>query len=296
MVTPSPKRVFIGDIKSKLLKPALTTHYVVDIQPPETGFFTDRDVDTGATKRYDRITLGCVEASLPGSSLATIDIDNDFHGVSEKHAYRRIYDDRIDFTFFVDSQEYYIIRFFETWISYVVDEQRTDFDLPTYTYRVNFPSRSSKDKDGGYYAPNLGIIKFERDFTKSGSKGLKYQFINAFPISISSMPVSYEQSNLLKCTVSFSYSRYRLDDGYDFANVSETEETPTSPTSPFTNTELSNFFTNIPTDFSKYKFTKAQLEPRAFSNNPENPFNSLSQSIITQNVFDIRKGGSLESE
>jgi hypothetical protein len=35
-----------------------------------------------------------------------------------------------------------------------------------------------------------------------------YQFINAYPISINSMPVSYDASQLLKCTVSFTYSRY----------------------------------------------------------------------------------------
>ena len=37
---------------------------------------------------------------------------------------------------------------------------------------------------------------------------MEYRFINAFPISINSMPVSYDQSDLLKCTVSFTYSRY----------------------------------------------------------------------------------------
>jgi len=37
---------------------------------------------------------------------------------------------------------------------------------------------------------------------------LNYEFIGAYPISISSMPVSYEASSLLKCTVSMSYLRY----------------------------------------------------------------------------------------
>lgn len=232
----TPRKVLVSEIKSKLLKPALTTHYIVDIQPPETKFLTSREIDLGPNKRYDRITLGCVEASLPGSSLATIDIDNDYAGISEKHGYRRIYDDRIDFTFFVDAEEYYSIRFFEAWIAYVVNEQRSGFDLPNYTYRVNFPGKSADKDIGGYYANDLSITKFERDFTTftNISKGLKYKFINAFPISISSMPVSYEQSNLLKCSVSFSYSRYRIDDGYNPSEVEKTEEisTETNPISP----------------------------------------------------------------
>jgi hypothetical protein len=37
---------------------------------------------------------------------------------------------------------------------------------------------------------------------------LNYEFIGAYPISISSMQVSYESSSLLKCTVSMSYLRY----------------------------------------------------------------------------------------
>ena len=37
---------------------------------------------------------------------------------------------------------------------------------------------------------------------------MSYQFIGAFPISIAATPVSYDQSDILKCTVSFSYMRY----------------------------------------------------------------------------------------
>ena len=37
---------------------------------------------------------------------------------------------------------------------------------------------------------------------------LEYEFVRSFPIAISSMPVSYDASNLLSCNVSFSYIRY----------------------------------------------------------------------------------------
>ena len=33
-------------------------------------------------------------------------------------------------------------------------------------------------------------------------------FIGAYPISVSSMPVSYDSSSLLKCSVSMTYLRY----------------------------------------------------------------------------------------
>jgi hypothetical protein len=199
------KKESISSLKHKLLRPSLTSHYLCTFTLPDSGFFTDRKISVSAEKLYDRLSLACNEASLPGSSLATIDINNDYHGVSEKHAYRRLYDDRADFTFYVDGEEYYIIKLFQTWIAYCVDEQYigeriTGYD---YTYRVNYPEK--------YYAPAMSISKFERDYgLSSGSDALVYNFVGAFPISISSMPVSYDSSNLLKCTVSFSYQRYYL--------------------------------------------------------------------------------------
>lgn len=210
--------VKMSEIKSKLLRPALTSHFLCYFQPPQTGFldarlkqlFTTND----STNRYDFLSLACSEASLPGSSLMTHEINNDYTGVTERHAYRRAYDDRADFTFYVDAEKYYVIKFFESWIGYAVNEQYGESGKSvaksTYNYRINFPKN--------YYADSMSITKFERDFDLDPSKfrpsgsgsALEYNFINAYPISINSMPVSYDQSQLLKCTVSFTYSRYWL--------------------------------------------------------------------------------------
>jgi hypothetical protein len=82
-------------------------------------------------------------------------------------------------------------------MSYIVNEQISGgVEDTNFSYRVNFP------KD---YKSTIYINKFEKDHT---GKVLQYRFINAYPISINSMPVSYESSQLLKCTVSFTYSRY----------------------------------------------------------------------------------------
>jgi len=37
---------------------------------------------------------------------------------------------------------------------------------------------------------------------------LEYEFLKAYPISIDSIPVTYDTSQLLKCTVNFNFSRY----------------------------------------------------------------------------------------
>ena len=209
MAEPQPQVTSMSKIKSKLLRPALTSNFLCEFQPPSplldsanSGFIRDR-VNAGFIgANYDRenqelITLSCSEASLPGSSLATHEINNDFTGVTERHAYRRQYDDRADFTFYVDL-EYRIIDFFENWMSYIAGEDNIqDQTKPNYSYRVNFPN--------SYKTDALYITKFERDYL---GRQFTYQFINAYPISINSMPVSYEASQLLKCTVSFTYSRY----------------------------------------------------------------------------------------
>ncbi len=210
MAVPPPLVKKISDIKSTLLRPALTSHFVCQFTPPEPvkNFIKERidkakipsiDYQPSNPNDIDLITLSCSEASLPGSSLATIDIDNDYHGVSEKHAYRRLYDDRADFTFYVDS-DYKIITFFENWISYCAGEDKIfEQRTPTFSYRANYPKL--------YKTENLYITKFERDLNVA-KKFLQYQFINAYPISLSSIPVSYDTSSLLKCNVSFFYSRY----------------------------------------------------------------------------------------
>lgn len=208
----SPKPIKIRDLKGFILKPALTSTYIVNIQPPNKKAIQEKmeayGIQNTATLRTDFLSIPCSEASLPGSSLATNEIIDDYTGVTERHAYRRLYDDRISLTFYVDYKQYYVIKFFEAWLSVAANEQLKGFEDPDYTYRVSFP------KD--YYADAFTVSKFEKnygsDIASSEEFGnvLQYNFIQAFPISIDSIPLSYDSSQLLKCTVSFSYSRYKI--------------------------------------------------------------------------------------
>tara|TARA_Y100000004_G_scaffold173365_1_gene211155 strand:- start:45 stop:872 length:828 start_codon:yes stop_codon:yes gene_type:complete len=223
MVAKRPTSVGLSKLKSKLMRPATTSHFLCQFQPPTSiesfasaragvGFLgASAYNDSGGA---ELIELSCASASLPGSSLATHEINNDFTGVTERHVYRRQYDERSDFTFYVD-HNYRVIDFFENWMSYIVGEDEIT-DQPDiqqnrqYSYRMNFPN--------DYKTDNLYITKFEKDYNSPQKLGeelvprvLTYQFINAFPISINSMPVSYEGSDVLKCTVSFTYSRYVIN-------------------------------------------------------------------------------------
>jgi hypothetical protein len=249
-VTPTPKK--IADIKLNLLRPALTSHFAVTIPKPNGGDFGEFLKDNGVILNQEKLNLMCSEAVLPGSNLATFEINDNFHGVTERHAYRRVYDDRIDLTFYVNADEvgsYLPIRYFETWMKYIVDESRGEqpdknagSEDREYFYRVRYPEGKN-----GYTADGLTVTKFERDYTQT----LEYKFIRAFPISINSMPVSYDSSSLLKCTVSMSYIRYVLIQGSNRAKPQSPTRSSGDPSNPnFTATpqqiaQVNSFNSNI---------------------------------------------------
>ena len=241
-----PAKVSVDKIKANLLRPALTSHFEVEIQKPSklSDSYLSANGLPGFTGKQSKLNLLCSEATLPGSSLATHENNSDFTGVTEKFAYRRLYDDRIDFTFYVDADNYLPIKYFESWIKFIVGESKSadaksgklPISYSNYFYRVKYPN--------DYIAQSgLKVKKFERDHT--GTE-LTYNFVSAYPIAVTSMPVSYDASSLLKCTVSFSYIRYYIE---SLRGSTETE-TPGSRTvtrspngaadSPFTGAQLDN--------------------------------------------------------
>ena len=206
----SPKTM--QQIKNNLLNPALTSHYGVSIGlPPAVQNMVSGIGDAGG--QQSQLNLMCTEAVLPGSNLATTQISNNYTGVTERYAHRRVFDDRINLTFYVNGDNYLPIRVFEAWQSYIMNEHQ-DLDNgtnkalnPNYNYRNRYPQGPD-----GYTADGLTVTKFERDYMNS----LTYTFVKSYPISINSMPVSYDTSNLLKCTVSLTYLRYVVNQTDEF--------------------------------------------------------------------------------
>ena len=201
MATPKPKARNVADLKASILRPSLTSTYECHFSIPSGALSTmaswmnSRGLPYDSTLKKD-ITLSCREASLPGTSLATHTLDNDRSGVTERHVYRRQFDTTASFTFYVD-HDYNIINFFENYIAFIVNEPKnTDVEKDNFFYRVSFPKE---------YKTEIFIRKFERDYN---GDNLVYKFLNAYPISINQMPVSYEQSQILLCTVNFNFSRY----------------------------------------------------------------------------------------
>ena len=149
----------VSDIKSALLRPALTSNFEVKIAIPA-------ELQSFVGTEQDNLNLRCSEASLPGSQIATMENLNDHTGVTERLAHRRMFDDRINFTFYVDANKYFPIRFFEKWMRYVTDEDNLadtqrgtqagiDKTSPSYHYRMRYP-----DGNNGYRVDGVQVVKY----------------------------------------------------------------------------------------------------------------------------------------
>ena len=209
-VTPRPYRT--SELKSRITNLAQTSVYQIKIQPPPGvfQFLKEFGREFDYIREGENLEILCESAVLPGSAAATHDVTNDYAGVSEKMVYRRMYDGNMDLTFLVD-HDYNVIEFFDGWIDYTtgvgVNQNRNMYKSRYANYRMSYPND---------YRSEMYLTKFEKDVAYPGSsssssaepKQLQYTLVGAFPESITSMPVSYGASDLLRCTVSMSYIRY----------------------------------------------------------------------------------------
>ena len=205
-----PEKLTVSTIKSRLLNVAQTSLYRLTLSiPPAVGASLNL-----TTADYENINLMCSEATLPGSSINTHEVTNDYHGVTEKMGYRRMYDETIGLTFYVD-RNYKVIELLEGWMDYITGINDKDkFKSPYKNYRMSYPTTYKRD----IYLTKFEKDQFTRDFsdTRGGSRTtsrsiLDYTFIRAFPLSLTAIPVSYEASDVLKCNVSFNFIRYVVE-------------------------------------------------------------------------------------
>ena len=243
----------VGAIKSKILNPALTSHFYVQIGFPQSarGFLNDNIV---GGVNPEQLNLLCSEANLPGSSFNTHENNNDYVGVTERFAYRRVYDDRIELTFYVDADKYTPIRFFESWMKYISGETVRDSSSPYSSYKFKYPD----DPEKGYRGDFLSIYKFERSYTN----WISYKFVGVYPISIVSMPISYDASSLLKCTVHMTYLRYIIS-----PNINQ--KAPTTSFPPSLSQELPKFDSGLNlVDLANFNSNFTSVTDHQSPNNP----------------------------
>ena len=188
-------------VANRLMGPlAQTNHFLVTISSltPEVESYLQSFTNASDVRRFlsERSGILCNDASLPTTSYATAEVKDNFMGIPQQYAHTRVYTD-IDFTFYVD-ENYTLLKIFEGWMEYISSGANPLMEQETKSFyrRMRYPD--------SYKCNTLYINKFEKNFNRT----MRYQFINAFPKSMSSVPVSYGPADILKVTVSFNYDRY----------------------------------------------------------------------------------------
>lgn len=222
----------ISDIKPIFGNLALSSQYEVvfgGLSLELQNYLTARGVDSRFVG--EKAGLLCNRASLPGSSVSTFNVFGNYTGVSETFAQGRTFTE-IQLDFYVD-KEYKTLKFIEHWIEFISNASGINPSNPGYFYRVRYPI--------SYKSDSTKIVKFNRDFKTE----LQYNFIGLFPKDLISVPVSYDESQTLVASASFSYERYicgsvtSIDISQNIDNNKKPANTTVSPTLPSTQSILS---------------------------------------------------------
>ena len=179
---------------------AQTNHFLVtfsSLTPSVESYLNDYNGISDIRPFLSR-TAGilCNSATLPTTAYATADIRDNFMGVPQQFAHTRIYTD-IDFQFYID-EAYTLLKIFEGWMEYIssgADDSTIQEDRAFYR-RMRYPD--------SYKCNTMYINKFEKNFKRT----MRYRFVNVFPKSMSTIPVTYGPADILKVSVSFNYDRY----------------------------------------------------------------------------------------
>ena len=195
---PAPRPRPISDFLPRFQNVAQTSQYLVKFALPYSR-------DSSGLRSYlrrkgvnDRFVvedagLLCSDAVLPGSALASLDTRGDYQGVIERMAHTRNFT-QINLEFYVDN-EYKSMKFLEHWMEYITGAISNPAD-DAYFYQLHYPSE--------YKSNDTRIVKFERNYKQF----LEYRFIGLFPLSLNATRVSYQGSQVLKVSATFSFDRY----------------------------------------------------------------------------------------
>ena len=159
--------------------------------------------DVGISRRFVDEDLGLYvsDAVLPGSSFADVEVSGDRQGITERMPFKRIYDD-VTLTFMVD-RRYKVLKYFEAWMQLINPlHGQVGGKANNQITTLNYP------KD---YKCTMSVVKFNKDYFRNGIGFAYYCFVRSWPLSMSSIPVSYDSGSVLKLNVTFRYERYVME-------------------------------------------------------------------------------------
>ena len=177
-----------------------------------------------------KMAIMCTEAELPGTSFQTSLAVGHHQGIQEEFPNLRQFPP-LNLSFYVDA-DHVIIEVLEKWMTYINP-------ISTNKRKLNAFGRFNYPED---YKEIIHITKFERDafiddideerileteneslaekikIRKPTTKLMSYEFVNVWPTNLSSMRLAYGDSNVLRCSVQFSYDRFFTTFNYEQTN------------------------------------------------------------------------------
>ena len=167
----------------------------------DLGFFNQKqndsnNVSNGATSRW--LAFQCEQAELPGKTVMTI--DQKVYGPSYKIPYKQQYND-ITLNFLA-TNEFFERKLFEMWLNSMV------------SYETN-NARFAKGPDG--FMTDITIVQYD-DIIK---KIYSVKLIDAFPVGVAPMGLSWSEEGFHRVSVNFAYTKYQIlyDSEYDLVEA-----------------------------------------------------------------------------
>jgi hypothetical protein len=187
--------------------PATSNLFGVTLSLPTSSTFKSiKDkIGTNDSDISEHVNLLATEVSLPSRQLTT----------SEGRSFGAMYRYVTGTSFseitisFLMTKDLWIRVFFERWMNYITDDTSNFVMTPDQYQGV---LRISKWENGS----NVVLRKKDNEGKVLGETRLKtctgnWIIQGCFPFNISTMTLNNEETNLLRCDVSFYYERYRMD-------------------------------------------------------------------------------------
>ena len=197
----------IDRIKSTVARPSLDTFYEVNFSFGKYQTWLSNAPGKRRTQGTDfmqKMSLMCTQAELPGTSFVPSSAIGHRQGIQEEFPNLRNFPP-LNLVFYADA-DHVIIEVLESWMSYINPIFNSGIRDSNAFTRFNYPED---------YKETIHITKFERDTFIRESRNASYQsdltsyeFVNVWPIDLTSMRVAYGDSNVLRCSVQFAYDRF----------------------------------------------------------------------------------------
>ena len=197
----------IDRIKSTVARPSLDTFYEVNFSFGKYQTWLSDAPGKRRTQGTDfmqKMKLMCTQAELPGTSFVPSSAIGHRQGIQEEFPNLRNFPP-LNLVFYADA-DHVIIEVLESWMSYINPIFNSGVRDSNAFTRFNYPED---------YKETIHITKFERDTFIRESRNASYQsdltsyeFVNVWPIDLTSMRVAYGDSNVLRCSVQFAYDRF----------------------------------------------------------------------------------------